>query len=30
VVARFEAGRYGDGPGEIPMLDHTGPVFTGP
>jgi acyl-CoA dehydrogenase len=30
VVARFESGRYGDGPGIVPTLDTTGPVFTGP
>ena len=30
VVARFEAGRYGDGPGIVPTLDKTGPIFTGP
>jgi acyl-CoA dehydrogenase len=30
VVARFELNRYQDGPGDIPMLDATGPVFAGP
>ena len=30
VVARFELNRYQDGPGDIPMLSHTGPVFNGP
>jgi len=29
VVARFELNRYQDGPGPVPMLDHTGPVFSG-
>ncbi len=28
VVARFEAGRYDDGPGEIPTLHKTGPTFS--
>ena len=30
VVARFELGRYGDGPGEVPIYETTGPTFTGP
>jgi acyl-CoA dehydrogenase len=30
VVGRFELNRYQDGPGPIPMLDHTGPIFSGP
>jgi acyl-CoA dehydrogenase len=30
VVARFELNRYQDGSGPVPMLDHTGPVFSGP
>ena len=30
VVARFEMGRYGDGPGDVPMYEATGPVFSGP
>ena len=30
VVGRFELNRYQDGPGPVPMLGHTGPVFSGP
>jgi len=30
VVARFELNRYQDGPGEVPMLNATGPVFSAP
>jgi len=30
VVARFELNRYQDGPGPVPMLDHTGPIFSAP
>ena len=28
VVARFESGRYGDGPGPVPMYEQTGKMFT--